>query len=125
MAEWLTPDGVMAMVLLLTTLMGVVAAVLQAAGKKELADKVRAAQGQTETVSRALGVVVKGLERGKKGLDPKSVTRVVEAIREESLKEGTEDVLKPIVAGVRAAPDVEPGAVVKAATTRLDARRVS
>jgi len=123
-SEWLTPTGISTIVLLLTTVLGFVATLLERAGKKDWAEKARAAQAQTATVSKVAGVVVKGLELSKtKGLDVATVNAVLETIRAESEKAGTEGVLKPIVQEVRAG--VTPEAAVRLATARLEPRRVS
>lgn len=121
-SQWATPDGVTAIVLLVTTVLGFVATLLQRAGKNEWAEKARQAEAHAQTAAKVAGVVVKGLERAKGRLDPRAVTELVQVLREENQAAGVEDVVRPILADVR--DGAPPEVAVRSATTR-HTRRVS
>lgn len=117
MKEFLTtPEGITALCTLLTLVLSVLANVFTSLGWKNAA--ARAA-----TAGKIAGTVVKGVERAKGKLDRQSATALIETLREENLAADIETLVKPIIEGVRAG--TPPEAAVRAATARMDPRRVS
>lgn len=129
--EWLTPDGLAVIAMVITLLLSLAKNVADLFGKKELATKLGEAQTKAATAARVAGTVMKGVERVKREgkLEPKAITQLVETLREENLAAGIEEVVKPILAEVRVAPATPPEVVVQRVTAKLDpktvARRVS
>jgi hypothetical protein len=125
MKEWLTPEGITAVVTIVLLLLSVAKNVAQALGRKDLAAKLGEAEGKAATFSRVAGTLVKGVERVKREgkVDPKAVTALVATLREENLLNGVEEVVAPIVAEVKSVPivaAVDPVAAVQRATARLE-----
>ena len=114
--SWLSPEGIGCILFVITTILSVISALLQRAGKKEAAEKLGVAQ-------KVLGVVVRGVEKGKGKVGRDAATTIIRAIQEESLAHGTEDLLAPIVTEVQANPTAPPDAPVRTGTARYEASR--
>jgi hypothetical protein len=127
-AGWLTPDGVTAIISVVAMLLSVGVAVAKTLGKRELVDKLAAADARFGAAAGALTSVVRGVEDFRR-INPTTAKLLAERVRAVALEQGTEGVLAPVVQAVTAAggtaADAIPAAPPPVPTPPGGVRRVS
>jgi hypothetical protein len=118
MHEWMTPQGILAICGVVTTvILPLIVHMLGLMGKKELADKVQLLTTRAEGAEHGLASVISGVQDFKGLGSPESVSLLVDTLRSKNEQSGAQGLVGPVVEAVsQGAPVIE---AVRSATTRL------
>lgn len=105
-ASWLSPEGVTAILLGITTLLGILSTLLQRAGKVELAQKLDATSDQLGKGAAGIGAVVAAVAEARRSgsLDPVAMQDLLAKIKKTSHDVGVGHLLDAIVQQEKAVP---------------------
>ena len=123
MNEWLTPQGILAICAIVTTVVLplVVRVLTLANAKKETIEKVSAVQVSALEAQKVAASLVAGVNDFKRLASPQAAMLLVDTLRARNETTGVQETVRPIVDAV--AEGVAPIEAVRTATTRY--RRVS